>query len=185
VTDIVNDAAPSMVTLPVALLASLCDTLARAAKPAIAFDAIGSATAALLGPGLLTINAYRRASSEVVRLWSSDTTAYPVGGRKYKADTPWTRWVLHQGEVFVGEGDVALEAVFDDISTIRGLSLSAVVNVPVCERGQCVGTFNFLAARSAWTPSEVAVLRLLAQMVAPAVMAASSCLMPATHIQKF
>ncbi|MDW3685670.1 GAF domain-containing protein [Cupriavidus sp. CV2] len=171
-TDIVNDAVPAIVTLPVPLLASLCDTLARAAEPTVAFDAIGSATAALLGPGLLTINAYQRASSEVVRLWSSDTAAYPVGGRKRKADTPWTRRVLHQGEVFVGEGDAALEAVFDDISTIRGLALSAVVNVPVCERGRCVGTFNFLAARSAWTPGEVAVLRLFAQMVVPAVMAA-------------
>lgn len=78
-TDIANDAAPSVVTLPVALLASLCDTLARAAKPAIAFDAIGSATAALLGPGLLTINAYRRASSEVVRLWSSGHRRLPCG----------------------------------------------------------------------------------------------------------
>ncbi|EHP42892.1 hypothetical protein OR16_11578 [Cupriavidus basilensis OR16] len=172
-TDIVNDAVPGAVSLPVPLLASLCDTLARAGRPTIAFDAIGSATAALLGPGLLTINAYRRASSEVVRLWSSNTAAYPLGGRKFKADTPWTRWVLHQGEVFVGEGDAALEAVFDDISTIRGLALSAVVNVPVCEGGRCVGTFNFLAARSAWAQSEVAVLRLLAQMVVPAVMAAS------------
>jgi GAF domain-containing protein len=171
--ELVADTTPAAVTLPVPLLASLCDALARATTPARAFDAIGNATAALLGPGLLTINAYRRASSEVVRLWSSDKATYPVGGSKRKADTPWTRWVLHQAEVFVGESDAALEAVFDDIAVIRGLGLSAVVNVPVCEHGRCVGTFNFLAARGAWTEREVATLRLLAQLVAPAVLSAS------------
>ena len=164
---------PSVVTLPVTLLASLCDALVHAATPTAAFDAIGAATHALLGPGLLTINAYRPATSEVIRLWSSDTAAYPVGGSKRKGDTPWTRQVLHRGEVFVGEGDAALASVFDDIATIRGLGLSAVVNVPVCKRGDCVGTFNFLAARDAWTDSEVVTLRWLAQMVAPALGMAS------------
>ncbi|MGO4329934.1 GAF domain-containing protein [Cupriavidus sp. 2TAF22] len=168
-----NPDAAACVTLPADLLATLCDALARAPAPAAAFDALGSATAALLGPGLLTINAWRRASAEIERLWSSDTGAYPVGGRKYKADTPWTIRVLHQGQVFVGEGDTALAAVFDDIAVIRGLGLSAVVNVPVCEHGQCVGTFNFLAARNAWTGSEIATLRMLAQMAVPAVLAAS------------
>ncbi|KDP85867.1 hypothetical protein CF70_011540 [Cupriavidus sp. SK-3] len=178
VPDLAAAPAHATVSLPAPLLASLCGALARATRPASAFEAIGNATAALLGPGLLTINAYRRASSEVVRLWSSDKAAYPVGGSKRKADTPWTRWVLHQGEVFVGEGDAALEAVFDDIAVIRGLGLSAVVNVPVCEDGRCVGTFNFLAARGVWTEGEVATLRLLAQMVAPALIAASRVAQP-------
>ncbi|WP_420992993.1 GAF domain-containing protein [Cupriavidus sp. 30B13] len=161
------------VTLPAALLDTLCRALAAAGAPAAAFGAIGGATAALLGPGLLTINAWRRDSAEVERLWSSDPGAYPVGGRKHKPDSPWSRQVLGQGEAFVGEGDDALAAVFDDIAVIRGLGLSAVVNVPVCEGGRCVGTFNFLAARAAWTPGEVATLRMLAQMATPAVMAAS------------
>lgn len=162
------------VTLPAAVLDALCGQLARADAPAAAFDAIGSATAALLGPGLLTINAWRRDSAEVERLWSSDPAAYPVGGRKHKPDSPWSRQLLGQGEVFVGEGDHALAAVFDDIAVIRALGLSAVVNVPVCERGQCVGTFNFLAARAAWAPGEVATLRMLAQMATPAVVAAAA-----------
>ncbi|WP_454727134.1 MULTISPECIES: GAF domain-containing protein [Cupriavidus] len=161
------------VTLPAAVLDALCGELARADTPAAAFDAIGGATAALLGPGLLTINAWRRDSAEVERLWSSNTAAYPVGGRKRKADSAWLRQLLGRREAFVGEGDDALATVFDDIAVIRGLGLSAVVNVPVCEAGQCVGTFNFLAARTAWAPGEVATLRMLAQMAVPAVTAAS------------
>ncbi|MGT2490106.1 GAF domain-containing protein [Cupriavidus basilensis] len=146
--------------------------LARATRPASAFEAIGNATAALLGPGLLTINAYRRASSEVVRLWSSDKAAYPVGGSKRKADTPWTRWVLHQGEVFVGEGDAALEAVFDDIAVIRGLGLSAVVNRRCARTAVAWAPLTSAGARR-MDGGEVAILRLLAQMVAPALIAAS------------
>jgi GAF domain-containing protein len=156
---------------PEAMTAALCDALSGA-DAASTFAAVGAATTTLLGPGLLTINAYAAATSEVVRLWSSDPRSYPVGGRKFKADTPWTRQVLHRGEVYVGEGDAALAEVFDDVETIRGLGLSAVVNVPVCEHGRCVGTFNFLAARHAWTPVEVATLRLLAQLAMPPIAAA-------------
>ncbi|CAG9167480.1 GAF domain-containing protein [Cupriavidus respiraculi] len=170
----VNQAVPmsgAHLDWPEAMAAALCDALSGADEAAT-FTALGAATTTLLGPGLLTINAYAKASSEVVRLWSSDPQSYPVGGRKSKGDTPWTRQVLHRGEVYVGEGDAALAEVFDDVATIRGLGLTAVVNVPVCQHGRCVGTFNFLAARHAWTPVEVTTLRLLAQLAMPAVVAA-------------
>lgn len=133
------------------------------------FDAVGAATLALLGPGLLTINLWRPDSREVVRQWSSDPAAYPVGGSKRKGDTPWARQLLERCEVFVGEGDAALAEVFDDISTIRALGLRAVVNVPIGERGRCIGTFNYLSPRSAWQADEVETLRQLASLAAPAV----------------
>lgn len=144
------------------------------------FAAVGATTLRLLGPGLLTINAWRPQMSQVVRLWSSDPVAYPVGGSKHKGDTPWARRVLWQAEVFVGEGDAALAEVFDDIGTIRGLGLTAVVNVPVLPAvrgreagrrpGPCAGTFNYLAARTQWRPDEVRLLETLAAFVAPAFM---------------
>jgi hypothetical protein len=158
-------------TMPVRLIASLCDRLSAGVAPHEAWNAIGVATAALFGPGLLTINANVLATGEVVRLWSSNLTYYPIGGRKFKGDSAWAQQVLHRGEVFIGEGDGALAQVFDDIATIRTLGLTAVVNVPLCERGRCVGTFNFLAARSAWSDREIAALRLLAQLAVPAVLA--------------
>lgn len=140
------------------------------AEPTAAlFDAVGAATLALLGPGLLTINQWRPDTREVVRQWSSDPLAYPVGGSKRKGDTPWARQLLQRLEVFVGEGDAALAEVFDDISTIRALGLRAVVNVPIGERGRCIGTFNYLSPRSAWKADEVQTLCRLAELAAPAV----------------
>lgn len=141
----------------------------QAEHTAALFDAVGDATLALLGPGLLTINLWRPDTREVVRQWSSDPAAYPVGGSKRKGDTPWTRQLLERTEVFVGEGDAALAEVFDDIATIRALGLRAVVNVPIGERGRCIGTFNYLSPRSAWQADEVETLRRLADLAAPAV----------------
>jgi hypothetical protein len=76
-----------------------------------------------------------------------------------------------RGEVFVGEGDAALAAVFDDIAVIRGLGLNGVVNVPLCEGGRVIGTFNYLTAVESWTGDQITVLRVLGQMALPAVAA--------------
>jgi len=152
-----------------ARLGALCDRLRHAATPVEVMDAVGQATLDLLGPGLLTINTWHAQTGEIQRLWSSDPAAYPVGGKKVKGDTAWTRQLLVRGEVFVGEGDAALAAVFDDIAVIRGLGLNGVVNVPLCQGGHVIGTFNYLAAVERWTAGQVTVLRLLGQMAMPAV----------------
>ncbi len=153
----------------IARVNSLCDALQRAASPLATFDAVGHATMEILGPGLLTINAWHADAAQIERLWSSDTAAYPVGGLKSKGDSPWRRQLLERGEVFVGEGDDALAAVFDDIDTIRSLGCKAVVNVPLCRAGRVIGTFNYLADRSVWSASELAALRVLASLAAQAI----------------
>ncbi|XQM37461.1 GAF domain-containing protein [Cupriavidus sp. H19C3] len=164
-TEIANPA------LMVAHVDRLCDALRLADSPAAIFDAVGQATLEVLGPGLLTINAWHADTATIVRLWSSDPSSYPVGGTKQKGDTPWTRQLLQRGEVFVGEGDEALAAVFDDIAVIRRLGLRGIVNVPLCQGGRVIGTFNYLADIEAWSGAEITALRLLGQLALPAVAA--------------
>ncbi|WP_427308193.1 GAF domain-containing protein [Cupriavidus sp. H39] len=147
----------------------LCDQLQQARDPAAAFAAIGAATLQAMGPGLLTINAWHAGPAQIERLWSSDPSAYPVGGRKSKGDSAWRRQLLERGEVFVGEGDAALAAVFDDVQQIRALGCTAVVNVPLCHQGRVIGTFNYLADRTAWSAAELAALRMLAALAASVV----------------
>jgi len=141
----------------------------------------------LMGDGLLTVNlnASLRAQAdqgsaqdegfvELQRIWTSNSASYPVGGRKRKAMTPWTRQLLSHAEVFIGEGDAALAGVFDDHVLIASLGLRSVVNVPmVDERGTCFATFNALGTRARWQRSEVLALRLLAALATPAVYRAS------------
>jgi len=148
---------------------ALLDRLRDAATPQAVMDAVGRATLDMVGPGLLTINAWHAQTAQIERLWSSDPAAYPVGGSKTKGDTAWTRQLLVRGEVFVGEGDEALAAVFDDIAVIRALGLNGVVNVPLCHRGAVIGTFNYLANVQTWTADEIAALRVLGQIAMPAV----------------
>jgi hypothetical protein len=77
--------------------------------------------------------------------------------------------LLERGKLFIGEGDAALAAVFDDVQRIRGLGCTAVVNVPLCHQAQVIGTFNYLAERPAWPSAELAALRVLAALAVTAV----------------
>ncbi|MBT2320841.1 GAF domain-containing protein [Variovorax paradoxus] len=127
-----------------------------------------------LGDGLLTVNIDatpgRRDDDtiELQRVWSSDPEAYPVGGRKRKTMTPWTRQLLRGGELFVGEGDAALREVFDDHERIASLGLRAVANVPLLDAdGRCRATFNLLVGRPAWQAHELALVQLLAVLATP------------------
>lgn len=142
---------------------------------------INEARQSVLGNGLLTVNlnrsdlAHHQAHDDadmidLQRLWSSDPAAYPVGGRKRKANTAWTNHLLRQGLVFVGEGQAALQQAFDDHETIWSLGLRGVVNVPLLsEAGRCFATFNVLGTHGTWHADQVAFIRLLALLATPAV----------------
>ena len=133
----------------------------------------------LIGPGLLTVNL--RCSPlprdeegddtlELQRLWTSNPQAYPVAGRKTKKLTPWTRQLLVRGEVFIGEGREALQAVFDDHALIASLGLQSIVNVPMFDgQGPCFATFNLLGMQPQWTPQDIALAQLLATLTAPVI----------------
>lgn len=170
------------VVLPLPDCERLCDSLAGCDDPRQAMLHIEAARAALLGPGLLTVNVDATRPGDppgeiqLQRAWSSDAAAYPVGGRKRKPPTPWTDQLLVRGEVFIGEGDQALEAVFDDADRIRGLGLRAVVNVPILSGGRCRATFNVLGRQPQWQPQEVAAIRLLALLARAPILALASVL---------
>ena len=175
--------------LPAAACELLCGTLPRASSLDAALRIIEQVRQLQLGDGLLTINvdatpetafdmppgSAGSASDEVVelqRLWSSNPAAYPVGGRKRKPMTPWARQLLRRAELFIGEGDARLAAVFDDHARIASLGLHAVINVPLLAGGRCVATFNVLGSRAAWQLHEILLVRLLAVLAAPWVLAA-------------
>lgn len=158
----------------------LCDGLPRAASQHDALTLLDRARAMALGPGMLTVNVDATRAGDPAgevrlrRIWSSEPVAYPVGGGKTKTRTLWTRQLLERGEIFVGEGDAALAAVFDDHARIASLGLHSIVNVPLLRDGRCVATFNVLGAQHAWRPEEVAAVRMLALLATPHVLAAWS-----------
>lgn len=163
---------------PAAVSDSLYDAHGTAASCDDALKAIHIALVKAVGHNLLTVNLDATQPDDppdevqLQRLWTSDPGAYPVGGRKRKTLTPWTRQLLQQAEVFVGEGDVALAGVFEEHERIAELGLHSVVNVPLLHGGRCVATFNVLGTRPEWLAHEVAAIRLLAQLATPWVLQA-------------
>jgi GAF domain-containing protein len=135
---------------------------AGAAKsPAALYEAINQVAIRRLGAGLVTSMRHLAAEQQVERLYSSNTTAYPVGGRKTKRDTAWSRKVLAEHQVLLSAGDEQLKVSFDDHATIIGLGLHSCLNVPLVSKGQCVGTLNISRAQAQWSDDEIALARAL------------------------
>lgn len=166
--------------LPLAVCELLCAGLPAAASLNDALELLNRARELMLGQGMLTVNldvtTPRDPPGEIRlrRIWSSEPGAYPVGGGKTKTRTPWSRQLFEQARVFVGEGDAALAAVFDDHARIASLELHAVVNVPITHDGRCFATFNVLGRMPCWQAHEVAAIRMLALLAAPQLL----CLLP-------
>ncbi|HEX7892305.1 MAG TPA: GAF domain-containing protein [Ramlibacter sp.] len=160
----------------------LCDALHRCNDPAAALGHVEAARLALLGAGLLTVNVDATKPGDppgeihLMRAWTSNALAYPVGGRKRKLRTPWTEQLLVRGEVFIGEGEAALGAVFDDAALIASLGLRSVINVPLLDGGLTRATFNVLGPRPHWQAHEVAAVRLLALVARPFILRLASVL---------
>lgn len=146
----------------------LLDALQAGPAPEQRLARIDQARREQLGPGLLTLSAYAPEKETLRRLWSSNPAAYPVGGSKRKTGTAWTHQVLLRCEVFVAEGDAAIEAAFDDHARIAALGLHSALNVPLAVGSRCIGTFNVLRPGTAWPVEDQVVARLLAALAMPA-----------------
>ncbi len=146
---------------------SLRSAAAAPDQPRALLAAVASVAAEAMGCALFTVMRLHETAMEVERLYSTDTAAYPLGGRKAKRDTAWGRQVLDERRIFVGQGDEAIRAAFDDHATILGLGMRSIVNVPVVDGDVCLGTVNFLKYEATVSPEDVAVATALALIATP------------------
>jgi GAF domain-containing protein len=135
---------------------------AGAAKsPGALFAAIAKVAKRRVGAGLVTAMRHDEAASTVERLYSSNEQAYPIGGRKVKQESDWSRHVLVECRVLVSAGDDAIRKHYNDHAIIFGLGLHSCVNVPLVSNGKCLGTLNVLTSRQEWSDDEVVLARAL------------------------
>jgi len=132
-----------------------------ATSAAALFEAIAQVAALRVNAGLVTAMRHDEAASTVERVYSSNPQAYPVGGRKLKQDSDWSRHVLVEHRVLVSAGDDAIRKHYNDHAIIFGLGLHSCVNVPLVSAGKCIGTLNVLRAQAEWGDDEVALVRAL------------------------
>ncbi len=135
---------------------------AGAAKsPAAMFAAIAQIATRRVDAGLVTAMRHDEVASTVERIYSSNEQAYPVGGRKVKQESDWSRHVLVEHKVLVSAGDDGIRKHYNDHAIIFGLGLHSCVNVPLVNAGKCIGTLNVLSARADWDKEQVGIVREL------------------------
>src|SRR3954451_14207600 len=139
------------------------DTLAAGAakSPQALFATIARVAARRVDAGLVTAMRHDEAASTVERIYSSNPQAYPVGGRKVKQESDWSRHVLVERRVLVSTGDDAIRKHYNDHAIILGLGLHSCVNVPLASAGKCIGTLNVLRGEAEWSDEQIALARAL------------------------
>ena len=141
-------------------IAQLGLALAQADQPQATLARIDHLGAISIGHCLFSVNAFRIESMQVERLYSSNPAAYPVGGRKNKKATAWGQQVLIERQLFIGEGEAAIRAAFDDHALMHSLGVLSIINVPVVWRDACLGVLNFACPLARVDARQVATARL-------------------------
>jgi GAF domain-containing protein len=151
-------------------IAAVIEIAAREGASAT-YRAVEALARRTIGHILFTVNRHLPATAEVERLYSSDSAAYPVGGRKHKRDTPWGRVVLDQGEVFIARDGEQVRASFSDHELIASLGIAAIMNVPIRFGGQTLGAMNLCGEAGRYTEADIPAAKLIAGLLVAAVMA--------------
>jgi GAF domain-containing protein len=156
--------------LTLADLDALAERFAVEPQPALLYAALDVLVQQVIGHRLFTLMRVHEATDEVERIYSSNTVAYPVGGRKVKRGTPWSRAVLDRGEVFVARNADEVRDAFADHALIESLGIGSIMNVPIAWAGQRLGTMNVSHEAGWFTTDDERTGRLIAPYVVPALL---------------
>ena len=137
-----------------------------------AWDAIDALVVRLYDRRLFTGLNHLIATAEVERLYSSNTVAYPVGGRKQKKDTHWGKKTLDEGELYICHNAADIERTFFDHALIFSLGVGGMVNVPVMFGGRCIASLSISAADDRFSEAEGPQLKIIAGLTLPLILSA-------------
>ena len=104
---------------------------------------------------------------EVVRLYSSNSEAYPVTGRKLMGPTPWGAHVIIEGQPWLGHTAADLEWAFPDHTLIASLGCGSCLSIPVRENDQTLGTLNILDAEGRYAQDDLIRASAFAALAIP------------------
>ncbi len=157
--------------LNVSDLVALAERFAVEPQPALLYAAVDALVQEVIGHRLFTLMRVHEATDEVERIYSSNTAAYPVGGRKVKRGTPWSRAVLERGEVFVARNADEVRDAFADHGLIESLGIGSIMNVPIGWAGMRLGTMNISHETGWFTKDDERAGRVIAPFHVPSQLA--------------
>jgi len=127
------------------------------------YSEIHQAANAEMGIRLFTVMVLDHTNKQAQRVYTSHPDDYPVTGSKPMLANRWSRHVLDEQKPFVANRTEDFADVFGDHAVINALGCESVVNVPVIDRQQVVGTVNFLDRVKHFSPGRVAQLIALVE----------------------
>jgi hypothetical protein len=153
---------------PLPHLQSVAAAIAASGQPEVTFAALDRAMAAVLGHRLFTILQFAPDKGESERRYSSNETAYPVGGRKPLNPTFWSKQVLVEHRPWIGYDAADIRTVFYDHELIASLGCDAMLNLPVVHDGQALGTINISNAAGWYDEADIPIGLVFAALAVPA-----------------
>ncbi len=156
---------------PLPYLHGVATAIAASGQPDVSFAALDRAMAAVLGHRLFTVLQFYPESGESERRYSSNTAAYPVGGRKPLNPTFWSKHVLVEHRPWIGYDAADIRAVFFDHELIASLRCDAMLNLPVVHDGRALGTINLSNAAGWYDASDIPVGLVFAALAVPTYLA--------------
>jgi len=151
-------------------LGAYAENVSTAPDAGVAFRYAEETSRDLIGHRLFTVMQFDPDAMQVKRCYSSNPDEYPPGGHKEKRDTAWGRHVLEQGRFFIGCNAEDIRANFDDHEVIARLGLESVLNMPIRNLGQTIGTMNLLNVQDYYRPQHVTVASVIATGLASVLM---------------
>jgi GAF domain len=133
------------------------------------YAAIDALALRLFDHRLFTVTRSIMETHEVERVYSSNPSAYPVGGRKQKQNTPWGEQVLDGGRILICHNAADIRHVFADHALILSLGITAMINVPVLFAGRSVATMNMSHAEDRFGEADCPTMAILAGLLLPLV----------------
>lgn len=147
-------------------IAAVADIVAKGGRGE-AFRAIDALVQKVWGHKLLTVLLYLPETVEVERLYSSNETAYPVGGRKQKQGTAWGSHVLEKGEFHISHNEDDIRKTFFDYELIFSLGATGMINIPLLVGGFCVGTLNVSNVAGFFSEADYPTARIFGALTVP------------------
>ena len=130
--------------------------LAGATTQHAAYDALYQLSNALVPVRLWTVMSVDHEASLARRAYTNMPMAYPASGTKPMVENAWSKIVRERHECFVANTLDEIAQVFPDYELIGSLGCGSVLNLPIVDQGQLIGTVNLLDAEQFFTVDRVA-----------------------------
>ncbi len=145
-------------------------------RTGLSLPGIDCALAHAVGHRLFTVLVVNMAAGEKQRVYSSQPSAYPVGGVKpIVTDSESTRTVIIGGRPRFLRNAAELAEAFADHDLIRSLGCESCVNFPVRWNGATIAMLNLLHRANWYSEAHIPILSEVAAQAVPAVLGIIRC----------